>query len=156
MQGRDRVNGHRGERSHWCDGWVPKAAAAGASRFLGGTARSGLIVALLALPLAAFAADRGGDTATAAGNDYPTSARADYVFGCMAVNGQSQEMLDRCSCAIDVVASILPYKDYVAAETVLRMQQEKSFLAMEFKTAAAKQIVRRLREAEAEGEMRCF
>jgi len=118
--------------------------------------RHWLIVALLALPLPAFAAATGDDTAPAAGNDYPTSARADYVFGCMAVNGQSHEMLDRCSCAIDVVASILPYQGYVAAETVLRMQQEKSFLAMEFNTAAAKQIVRGLREAEAEGEMRCF
>jgi hypothetical protein len=118
--------------------------------------RNLLIVALLALPLSAFAADTGGDQATTAGNDYPTSARADYVFGCMAVNGQSQDALDRCSCAIDIVASILPYNDYVSAETVLRMQQEKSFLAMEFNTAATKQILRRLREAEAEGEVRCF
>jgi hypothetical protein len=89
-------------------------------------------------------------------NDYPTSARADYVFGCMAVNGQTQEALNQCSCAIDIVASILPYDDYVSAETVLRMQQEKSFLAMEFQTDTAKQIVRHLREAEAEGEVRCF
>jgi hypothetical protein len=96
--------------------------------------RNWLIIALMALPLAAFAADTGGDRAPAASNDYPTAARADYVFGCMAVNGQSHEMLDRCSCAIDVVASILPYQGYVAAETVLRMQQEKSFLAMEFNT----------------------
>lgn len=118
--------------------------------------RNWLIVILSALPLCAFAAATGGCMAPAAGNDYPTSARADYVFGCMAVNGRSHEMLDRCSCAIDVVASILPYQDYVSAETVLQMQQEKSFLAMEFKTAAAKQIVRKLREAEAEGEVRCF
>jgi hypothetical protein len=118
--------------------------------------RNWLIVALVALPLSAFAAASGDDTAPAAANDYPTSARADYVFGCMAVNGQSHEMLDRCYCAIDIVASILPYDGYVAAETVLRMQQEKSFLAMEFNTASAKQIVRHLREAEAEGEMRCF
>ncbi len=118
--------------------------------------RNLLIVALLLFPLAAFAADTGGDQVSGATNDYPTSARADYVFGCMAVNGQSQDTLDRCSCAIDIVASILPYNDYVSAETVLRMQQEKSFLAMEFNTAATKQIVRRLREAEAEGEVRCF
>jgi hypothetical protein len=124
--------------------------------FLGDPMRNLLIVALLAFPLSAFAADTGGDTAMAADNDYPTSARADYVFGCMAVNGRSQDTLDRCSCAIDIVASILPYNDYVSAETVLRMQQEKSFLAMEFNTAATKQIVRRLREAEAEGEVRCF
>jgi hypothetical protein len=111
-----------------------------------------LVITLLAVPLAAGAAPSGDDTA----NDYPTSARADYVFACMAVNGQTHEALDRCSCAIDVVASVLPYSDYVSAETVLRMQQEKSFLAMEFNTAATKQMVRRLREAEAEGEVRCF
>jgi hypothetical protein len=122
-----------------------------------------LALALLAWPLAVCAATPGGDigsgVATAPAvttNDYPTATRADYVFGCMAVNGQTHEALDRCSCAIDVVASILPYQDYLSAETVLRMQQAKSFLAMEFQTDAAKQIVRRLRVAEAEGEVRCF
>jgi hypothetical protein len=131
-----------------------------------------LTLALLAFSLAALGAaashgaqgnNQGGitgdPTSTASGsftNDYPTSARADYVFGCMAVNGQTQETLDRCSCAIDVVASILPYQQYLSAETVLQMQQEKSVLAEEFRTAAAKEIVRRLREAEAEGEVRCF
>jgi hypothetical protein len=111
-----------------------------------------LTLVSLILPLGAGAAPACGDDT----NDYPTSARADYVFGCMAVNGQTHEALDRCSCAIDVVASILPYQDYVSADTVLRMQQEKSFLAMEFNTATTQQIVRRLREAEAEGEVRCF
>lgn len=115
-----------------------------------------LTLVLAGVPVLAGAATSCGGTAGGAVNDYPTSARADYVFGCMAVNGQTHAALDRCSCAIDVVASILPYKEYVSAETVLRMQQEKSFLSMEFHTVAAKKIVRRLREAEAEGEVRCF
>jgi len=120
-----------------------------------------LALALIAFPLTAIAAQSSGCPSAAStsdniANDYPTSARADYVFGCMAVNGQTQEALNRCSCAIDVVASILSYSDYVSADTVLRMQQEKSFLAMEFQTDTAKQIVQHLREAEAEGEMRCF
>ena len=34
-------------------------------------------------------------------NDYPTVARADYVFGCMQVNGQTRDALERCSCSID-------------------------------------------------------
>ena len=55
-------------------------------------------------------------------NDYPTEARADYVFACMATNGQTRDMLGRCSCSIDVIATILPYDGYVAAETVLRMR----------------------------------
>ena len=120
-----------------------------------------LTLALIAVPLVAAAGPSADcplitGTSDSSGNDYPTSARADYVFGCMAVNGQTQEALNQCSCAIDVVASILPYRDYVSAETVLRMQREKSFLAMEFQTDTAKQIVRHLREAEAEGEVRCF
>ncbi len=115
-----------------------------------------LVVLLITFPLTAFAAASGNAPAAGATNDYPTSARADYVFACMAVNGGTHEALDRCSCAIDVVASILPYSEYVSAETVLGMQQEKSFLAMEFQTDTAKNIVRRLREAEAEGEVRCF
>jgi hypothetical protein len=131
---------------------------------IGGNMGQLLALALFACPLIAFAATPGSDAAgnvpeVATGgttNDYPTATRADYVFGCMAVNGQTHEALDRCSCAIDVIASILPYQDYLSAETVLRMQQAKSFLAMEFQTDAAKQIVRRLREAEAEGEVRCF
>ena len=55
--------------------------------------------------------------------DYPTNARADYVFGCMAANGQTREALERCSCSLDIVASILPYDRYVQAETILRMRQ---------------------------------
>jgi hypothetical protein len=58
----------------------------------------------------------------AAVNDYPTSAWADYIFGCIAVNGQTQDALARCSCSIDQIASILPYGAYVEAETVLRMR----------------------------------
>lgn len=115
-----------------------------------------LLLIMLGAPAAAFAATGCGGSDKGPRDDYPTSARADYVFACMQVNGQTQEALDRCSCAINVVASILPYKGYVSAETVLRMQREKSFLSMEFHTATAKNIVRRLREAEAEGEVRCF
>ena len=33
----------------------------------------------------------------AAENDYPTSARADYVIGCIAANGNSREALLKCS-----------------------------------------------------------
>ena len=67
-----------------------------------------------------------GGTAAAqppAVNDYPTDARAEYVFACMATNGQTQDALRRCSCSIDAMASILPYDRYVSAETVLRMRQ---------------------------------
>src|SRR6476646_1147695 len=56
-------------------------------------------------------------------NDYPTAARADYVFACMKTNGDTQPALEKCSCSIDVIASILPYDRYVAAETFLSLSQ---------------------------------
>lgn len=90
-------------------------------------------------------------------NDYPTNARAEYVFACMATNGQTRDMLDRCSCAIDQIASVLTYKDYVQAETVLRMRQVSGERASMFKgMAQMTEIVARLRRAEAEAEILCF
>jgi hypothetical protein len=90
-------------------------------------------------------------------NDYPTSARAEYVFGCMKANGETQPALQRCSCSIDVIASILPYDRYVTAETVLRMSQVPGNLGGEFRsTDIAKTAVEDLRRAQAEAEVRCF
>jgi hypothetical protein len=92
-----------------------------------------------------------------AAGDYPTAAVADYVFGCMQANGQTREALERCSCSIDVVASILPYEDYERAETFRRMAQmlgERSALFRE--TAPARTAGSALRRAQAEADIRCF
>lgn len=90
-------------------------------------------------------------------NDYPTSARVDYVFGCMKANGESQVSLQKCSCSIDVIASLLPYDRYVAAETVLSMAQVPGNLGGEFRsTEIAHSAVEDLRRAQAEAEVRCF
>lgn len=76
--------------------------------------------ALSALAIALTAVPAGGQSMSERLNDYPTEVRADYVFGCMAANGQSREVLSKCACSIDVIASILPYDKYVQAETVDR------------------------------------
>jgi hypothetical protein len=90
-------------------------------------------------------------------NDYPTNARVDYVFGCMKANGETQRSLERCSCSIDIIASILLYERYVTAETVLRMTQVQGNLGGEFRsTNQAKTAVDDLRRAQAEAEVRCF
>ena len=90
---------------------------------------------------------------------YPTATVADYVFGCMASNGETPQALEKCSCSIDVIASIIPYEEYEAGETVLRMRQvrgggEKMDLFRD--TAIAKDAVDRLRRAQIEAELRCF
>ena len=90
-------------------------------------------------------------------NDYPTAARADYVFGCMAANGQSRENLERCSCSVDVLASILPYDRYVQAAAVLSMRQGLGLRASAFRGAKLyDDMVAELRRAQAEAEIRCF
>ena len=102
----------------------------------------------------ASAADVAG---SAAANDYPTSARAEYVFACMKTNGDTREALDQCSCSIDVIASLIPYDAYVAGETVASMNQAAGQIGSMFRgTAIARDALARLRRAQAEGEIRCF
>jgi hypothetical protein len=107
---------------------------------------------ILALAFAAWA----GSAAARPVNDYPTNARADYVFVCMAVNGQTRDMLDRCSCAIDQIASVLSYDDYVRAETVLTMRQMGGERSAVFRNTGSNDMVATYRRAEAEAEVLCF
>ncbi|MDH2382362.1 hypothetical protein [Bradyrhizobium sp. CER78] len=114
------------------------------------------IVAVLAVFLAVLA----GTTIDARAqeiNDYPTSARAEYVFGCMKANGESRQSIEQCSCSIDVVASIIPYDRYVTAETVLSMAQVRGNLGGQFRSSEqAANALNDLRRAQAEAEVRCF
>ncbi len=90
-------------------------------------------------------------------NDYPTAARADYVFACMVTNGQTREMLERCSCSIDEIAAILPYEKYLQGETVLSMRRVGGERMAFFNSAAmAENLVADLRRAQAEAEVVCF
>ncbi|UGY16200.1 hypothetical protein WDM22_30575 [Bradyrhizobium septentrionale] len=90
-------------------------------------------------------------------NDYPTSARAEYVFGCMKANGESRQAIEQCSCSIDVVASLVPYDRYVTAETVLSLSQVRGDLGSPFRTSEqAANALNDLRRAQAEAEVRCF
>ena len=90
-------------------------------------------------------------------NDYPTSARAEYVFGCMKANGETPRALEQCSCSIDIIATLLSYERYVSAETVLRMTQVPGTLGNQFRsTEQARTAVDDLRRAQAEAEVRCF
>lgn len=90
-------------------------------------------------------------------NDYPTSARVDYVFACMKVNGDTRQALEQCSCSIDIIASIIPYERYVSAESVLSLAQVPGRFGSVFRSAEpTKAAVTDLRRAQAEAEVRCF
>lgn len=116
--------------------------------------RKAAAIALLAgLPLL------GGGSALAKGatNDFPTSARADYVFACMASTKQNQDYLRKCSCAIDTIASRLSFDDYEAARSILSLQLAHNQRAEAYRgTDVTKRILEPLYRAEAVAQLRCF
>jgi hypothetical protein len=110
------------------------------------------IVAALAVLAAAATIAHADDI-----NDYPTSARAEYVFGCLKANSETRQAIEQCSCSIDVIASLLPYNRYVTAETVISMSQVRGNLGGEFRSSEqAASALNDLRRAQAEAEVRCF
>jgi hypothetical protein len=142
VDGRDK-HGHDGVRGH-----VPKSCSS-----VFADRRSWKQMMLTALLLIGT----GGAASADDVNDYPTAARAEYVFGCMKANGESRQSLDRCSCSADVIASLLPYERYVTAETVLSMAQVQGNLGGQFRSSEqANSALNELRRAQAEAEVRCF
>lgn len=93
----------------------------------------------------------------AVANVYPTEVVADYVLGCMAANGSTQDILRRCSCSIDTVASILPFDAYERADTVIRMRAVGGANTEVFRTTKMlEKMVDQLRLAQIEADFRCF
>ena len=90
-------------------------------------------------------------------NDYPTSARADYIFACMQTNGQTRDALEKCSCSIDAVAALLPYAEYEASQTIMSIAQRPGDNAEVFRSYGPyKEQVKKLKTAQVEAELRCF
>ncbi len=107
-----------------------------------------LVAALAALVLALPATAK---------HDYPTEARVDYVLGCMASNGQNYLVMQKCSCSIDVIAEIMSYEDYEAAETVLRMRERRGELGVLFRTEKdLEDRMQEFRRAQTEADLQCF
>ena len=89
---------------------------------------------------------------------YPTEVMVDYVIGCMAANGQTQEMLQKCSCSMDFIASAIPFEQYQQVETLLRLRQMPGVgrNAVYRNSAWSEKAIARLREVQAESTLRCF
>ena len=110
----------------------------------------------LALPLClavmAFASRH-----SAAADGYPTAAIAEYIFVCMKTNGDTRDALERCSCSIDVITSIVPYDHFVTAETFRRMGLLNGEKGELFRgSAPAKAAITEMKRAQIEAEVRCF
>ena len=54
-------------------------------------------------------------------NDFPTADRVLYVQECMRAHpGPQFEMINKCSCALDALATSVKYKDYVTMSTITK------------------------------------
>jgi hypothetical protein len=112
--------------------------------------RAAVIAVTLGLTLAV-------SSPAAAKNDYPTDTRVDYVLGCMAANGQDYLTMQKCSCSIDTIAELMPYEDYEAVETVIRMRDRRGELGVLFRTSPGlEEDVQDFRMVQAEADLRCF
>ncbi|MEO7335210.1 MAG: hypothetical protein ABIV63_01400 [Caldimonas sp.] len=70
---------------------------------------------VLALASTSFAFGAGAVQA----NDFPTVDRVLYVQECMRAHpGSSFEMTNKCSCALDALATDIKYDDYVTISTI--------------------------------------
>ena len=112
-------------------------------------------VALSAVAIGEECAQKTATTPTLI-NDYPTNVRGDYIYGCMLVNGQSRDVLDKCACSIDVIATVLPYKEYEEAETIMSVRQRGGESVAYMYAPAMLEKVKNLKRAQVEGEIRCF
>jgi hypothetical protein len=111
-----------------------------------------------ALLAAASGLVRAAEPGRADGNDYPTAARADYVIGCMAANGNTREALLKCSCAIDTIAGMMPYSHYEQAETALSLQAGGGVggrVGLFRDPPQIKAVIEELRKAQAEANLQC-
>jgi hypothetical protein len=89
---------------------------------------------------------------------YPTSAKVDYVIGCMAANGQTHEMLVKCSCSIDLIEKSIPYDEYVRVSTLLSLKQMPGAgrNAAYKNSTWSQKAVAKLRDVQADSTLRCF
>jgi len=115
--------------------------------------RKSLSATVLACSLS-FAVPCGADEIPA--NDYPTVARADYVFACMQANGQTRDILEKCSCSVDQIAALLPWAEYEEAETIMSVVTRGGDAQSLFNSPMLQKKIHTLKLAQVEAELRCF
>jgi hypothetical protein len=95
---------------------------------------------------------------TALANDFPTVERVLYVQECMRVHpGPQFEMTNKCSCALDTLASDVIYDDYVTMSTISKatsMAGERGGVIRDAPSLAPQ--IKRYRELQAKAEKACF
>jgi hypothetical protein len=89
-------------------------------------------------------------------NDYPTTARVEYVNECIGSNGGALAALYQCSCAIDRIAAKLTYDEFVEAGTFAKYAALPGEGGGIFRDSGeAKKLAKLYRELESEAHRSC-
>ncbi|AQH00540.1 MULTISPECIES: hypothetical protein [Caballeronia] len=116
------------------------------------------VVAFLSLISSLSIAATGGGgsgAAPAKTHDYPTEGRVEYVLGCMEDNGREFANVYKCSCAIDRIAKVLPYDDFVEQSTFSKYATLGGEGGAEFRVDRAKAQTKKFRELQKDAFRAC-
>ncbi|MFM0050525.1 hypothetical protein [Caballeronia grimmiae] len=93
--------------------------------------------------------------ADAQGHDYPTEGRVEYVLSCMDDNGHDFVNVYKCSCAIDRIAKVLNYDDFVEQSTFSKYATLGGEGGAEFRVDRAKAQTKKFRELQRDAFKAC-
>lgn len=93
----------------------------------------------------------------AAANDFPTTARVEYVLECMKNHAGKYEFLYKCSCSIDEIAGQVPFEEYVEISTASRHQSLGGQRGAEFRDPVnVKTMAKKFKTIEDTAADACF
>ena len=91
-------------------------------------------------------------------HDYPTSERVTYVEACMREHpGMHYEMLNKCSCVLDIVSHAVTYDDYETMSTAANATTiggERGAYIRDVPELQTK--IREFRKLQADAQRRCM
>lgn len=108
------------------------------------------------LGFVAFAA--AAPVADAAGNDFPTVDRVEYVQECMRNHpGSRHEMLYKCSCTLDRIAAEIHYDEYVELWTAANAISIGGERGAQLRDAqVSRDMAKKFRSIEEKAQKDCF
>lgn len=91
-------------------------------------------------------------------NDFPTVDRVLYVQECMRAHpGPQFEMINKCSCALDALATDVQYEDYVTLSTISKAMSIGGERGGTIRDAPSLETqAKRYRELQTKAEKGCF
>ena len=97
-------------------------------------------------------------TTPAAAHDYPTADRVVYVQECMKQNpGHHYEMLNKCSCVLDKLASQISFDDFTTMSTATNANSMGGERGNSIRDVEVMQVeIKRFRELQAAARKSCF